>query len=128
MIFEKEPLMDSSDEDDVMGGHEEMLRCLDEEELKQLEIDPQLPDDQYVLAFKDKVVDIFNKERGRDETKRANLSDMKSTRIDVPMILQIPLLSPEELSHVNRTQTIIYANVKALIPLMREKLIVEEDE
>ena len=74
------------------------------------------------------MVDIFNKERGRDETKRANLSDMKSTRIDVPMILQIPLLSPEELSHVNRAQTIIYANVKALIPLMREKLIVEEDE
>ena len=56
-----------------------------------------MTDEEYVLKFKNHVVDIFNKERGKDEAKRANLRDMKSTQIENSVIVQIPLLTDDEI-------------------------------
>ncbi len=42
--------------------------------------------------FIEYVTDIFNKERGKDETKKANLGDIKSTQIDTALIIQQPLI------------------------------------
>ena len=44
-----------------------------------MEWDLNMSDEEYVRMFTDYVVDIFNRERGRDETKKANLGDLKTT-------------------------------------------------
>jgi hypothetical protein len=38
------------------------------------------------------------------------------------------LVSENDLTKINKTETIISGNVKALIPLMRERLILDYDE
>ena len=53
-----------------------------------LEIDTNLPDKEYVeLAIKD-AKKMFKQERGRTDTKKANLGDIQSTQIYTPQILQ----------------------------------------
>lgn len=52
---------------------------MDEAEFQSADFDLNLTDEEYVQLFMEHVVDIFNKERGRDEAKKANLGDIKST-------------------------------------------------
>ena len=60
---------------------------IDDEDLKAMDIDHQLSDSDYVEQFRKSVVKIFNKERGKNEAKRANLSDTKNTLIENSVIL-----------------------------------------
>lgn len=116
--------MDSSDEE--VGANE--VDYFDADEINDLSVDPTLSDREYVKRFTEKVERIFNSERGRDEAKKQNLSDVKSTQIDNSIIIQKPLLEEKELRDINKTQTMVYGNVKAVIPLMRERLMVELDD
>jgi hypothetical protein len=74
---------------------------------------------EYIRMFIEYVTDIFNKERGRDETKKANLGDIKSTQIDTALIIQQPLRNGSSSSNI--TDEVIMGNVKALIPVLRER-------
>lgn len=65
------------------------------------------------------------KEQGRVQAKKNNYGDTISTKIETSVIVQKPLISVNELSFISPTQTQIYGNVKALIPLARERLALE---
>ena len=53
-----------------------------------MEIDSKVKDDDYVNRLIDQAMRLFKAERGNQDGKRANLGDIKQTRIDVPLILQ----------------------------------------
>jgi hypothetical protein len=80
-------MMDSSDEE-FNDTDPRRLFHIDQSEFDLAGFDLNLSDEEYVQLFIDHVVDIFNKERGRDETKKANLGDIKATQIDTSVILQ----------------------------------------
>jgi hypothetical protein len=71
---------------------------------------------------------MFMNKKGREEAKKQDLSDVKSTQIDNAMIIQQPFRTTQELKTINKSETIISGNVKAIIPLMRERLKVELDK
>lgn len=77
--------MNSSNEDSTIYN-------LNDEDLDGQEIDLKLSDKEYVSKFIEYVTNIFNKERGKSEAKKANLSDLKSTRIENSTIIQFPLI------------------------------------
>lgn len=60
---------------------------IDDEDLKAMDLNSHLSDKEYVEIFKTNVVKIFNKERGKNEAKKANLSDTKNTIIENSVIL-----------------------------------------
>jgi hypothetical protein len=58
-----------------------------------MEIDTSLPDQEYVQISIKQAVRLFNQERGKKETKTANLGDIKSTNLKTPRILKEPFCS-----------------------------------
>jgi len=66
-------------------------------------------------------MDLFKKERGRAEARKENLSDQVNTVVCVPSILTS---HPAEGSEEGNFEV----NVKAMIPLKREKLVLEVEE
>lgn len=119
-----------SDEEEKREEHKLMNKAddfeIDDEDLKAMDINPKLSDQEYVELFRKNVVKIFDKERGRCEAKRANLSDTKNTRIENSIILNHSIFDrPNSQAPEN---FIIRGNVKAIIPLYREKLSLEADD
>ena len=70
---------------------------------------------------------FFNIDRGAKEAKAANLGDIKSTKIGIPFILSYPLFDPK-MAESEKKQTLIKGNVKAIVPIMREKFALEYEE
>lgn len=64
--------------------------------------------------------DLFKQDRGHRDTKRANLGDIRSTKIRTPEILQKPLYQCS--SDQEKSQTLVSGNIKAIVPLFRERL------
>ena len=56
-------------------------------QVKLLNMSTEITAEEYVKKFIEYVTDIFNKERGRDETKKANLGDIKSTQVDTSILI-----------------------------------------
>lgn len=78
------PLMDSSEDDMKLGDiiHQKKDAYEFEQNLDQpdfLEKINYINEQEYLKLFIQYVTDIFNKERGSGETKKANLGDIKST-------------------------------------------------
>ena len=87
------------------------------------DIDPTISNEEYVELSMKQAKKIFWKECGRTDTKRANLGDIKSTRVNIPQVLQTPIFT---CSQKDAATTYISGNIKALIPLFREKLRCED--
>lgn len=51
------------------------------------DIDPTLPNQEYVQQSIGIAKKLFNRERGNQGTKKANLGDIKSTKVNTPSIL-----------------------------------------
>lgn len=67
--------------------------------------------------------ELFKQDRGHRDTKRANLGDIRSTRIRTPEILQKPIYDcPED----EKSTTYVSGNIKAIVPLFRERLTCDE--
>ena len=79
-----------------------------------------LTDDEYVKMCIKQAKSFFNQDRGNTDGKKTNLGDIKSTKIESPFILNKPLYDCK-LSQADREKTMISGNLKAIIPLMREK-------
>lgn len=77
----------------------------------------ELTSPQYVAHCIQAAKAHFTKESG---TRKASLGDVISTRIESPYILSHHLFDPT-LSDSQRRKTLIKGNVKAIIPIMREK-------
>jgi hypothetical protein len=75
-----------------------------------------LTDEQYVNLKIQQNKNFFNVDRGHQAAKKANLGDIKSTKIESPFILNHTLFELSE----NKNKP-IRGTVKAMIPLMREK-------
>ena len=88
-----------------------------------LKFDKELDDESYVKICIKQARAFFNIDRGHSEAKKANLGDIKATKIDSPSILTYDLydsaMSPEM-----KARTPLVANIKAIIPLMREKFTI----
>ena len=56
-------------------------------------------------------------ERGRQEIKKANLGDIKETKVGVPLILQEPILT-----ETGQATGKVQGSLKAFVPFLREKL------
>ena len=84
-----------------------------------MDIDTSVSDEEFVRLSIERAKKLFRKEAGRADTKRANLGDIKSTRVNVPPILQQPLFSCSE---SEAATTMISGNIKAMVPLFREHL------
>ena len=111
---EKQPLLsrdmyDEEDQEQTLGVFAKLMRQ-----------QKNVSDQDYVKMFIDYVIDIFNKERGKDETKKANLADIKSTQVDTCSIITQALECD--------AKNLAVGNVKALIPLQRERLKLEWDQ
>lgn len=52
-----------------------------------MDIDPTVSDEEFVRLSIERAKKLFRKEAGRADTKRANLGDIKSTRVSIPPIL-----------------------------------------
>lgn len=66
---------------------------------------------------------FFNVDRGHTDAKKANLGDIKSTKIESPHILSYPLFEQNQ-----DKSKMIKGNVKAMVPLMREKFTLVYEE
>ena len=88
-----------------------------------MDIDPTVSNEEFVRLSIERAKKLFRKEAGRADAKRANLGDIKSTRVNIPPILQQPLFSCSEKEAAN---TMISGNIKAIVPLFREKLRCED--
>ena len=52
-----------------------------------MDIDTNVSDEEFVRLSIERAKKLFRKEAGRADTKRANLGDIKSTRVSIPPIL-----------------------------------------
>ena len=89
-----------------------------------MDIDTNLNPKEYVNRVIRYAEGLFKEDRGRSDTKRANLGDIKSTQITTPEIIQKLIYScatDEEKAH-----TYVTGNIKAIIPLFRERLTCDE--
>ena len=87
-----------------------------------------MTDEEYVKMCIQYVKELFNKERGREaNAKKLNLGDIIATKIETPIILHQHFLQLDQLSNL-QDDTQIYGNIKAMIPLFREKLVFEANE
>jgi hypothetical protein len=82
-----------------------------------------LTDDEYVKMKIRQNKCFFNVDRGHTDAKKANLGDIKSTKIESPYILSYPLFDQKE-----SKKQMMKGNVKAMIPLMREKFTLLYEE
>ena len=87
----------------------------------------EMTDDEYVQLQIKTAKNHFNIDRGSSEAKKANLGDIKSTKIESPYILSYPLFD-SKMDSTLKTQTLISGNIKAMIPLIREKFALEYEE
>lgn len=79
--------------------------------------------DQEYVAWQIKVMKkFFDLDRGAKEEKKANLGDIKSTKIESPYILNYTMYDPAMSSEEKKRQPLL-ANVKAVIPILREKFM-----
>jgi hypothetical protein len=62
----------------------------------------KLSNKEYCDMFVEYVMDLYNKERGRDDVKKNNLGDIKSTAIETSVIIQEPFVKYEELPKINK--------------------------
>ena len=107
---------------------EDMFNRDDEFFAKVLNIDKsELTDEEYVQMQIKIAKNHFNIDRGSSEAKKANLGDIKSTKIDSPYILSYPLFDAK-MSEDQKSKTQISGNIKAMIPLMREQFRLEYEE
>ena len=53
-----------------------------------LDIDTKVSNEEFVKLSIERAKKLFKREAGRADTKRANLGDIKSTRVNIPPILQ----------------------------------------
>ena len=53
-----------------------------------MDIDPNVSNEEFVRLSIERARKLFRKEAGRADTKRANLGDIKSTRVNIPPILK----------------------------------------
>jgi hypothetical protein len=84
-------------------------------------------DEQYVDWQIKMTEQMFKIDRGASDAKKANLGDIKSTKIESPFILSHPLYDPKLPEHLKAT-TLISGNIKAIVPIMREKFKLEYDK
>lgn len=138
------PIIDDSDDEEVVIKRDKNGKILlDNKERTELE-EMFSRDDAFfskVLDFDKNGIDdptyvkmcikqaraFFNIDRGHSEAKKANLGDIKSTKIDTPPILNFELYDLK-MEQEKKAKTVLKANVKALIPLMREKFTLEQEE
>ena len=73
-------------------GEDEMFGTLN----SQMDIDVALNPTEYVNRVIKYAEDLFKQDRGQKETKRANLGDIRSTKIRTPEILQKPIYNCSE--------------------------------
>ena len=95
---------------------------------KMMHIDKtDMTDEEYVQLCIKTAKNHFNIDRGCSEAKKANLGDIKSTKIESPYILSYSLFDPK-LEEKQKSETLISGNIKAMIPLIREKFALEYEE
>ena len=85
----------------------------------------QLSDEEQIKLFVGQTTELFQKERGKSVAKKNNYGDTISTQVETSVIIQQHLISPDALKCIEREKTMIYGNVKACIPLCRQKLRAE---
>ena len=86
-----------------------------------------MTDDQYVDWQIKVMKQFFNLDRGASDSKKANLGDIKSTKIESPYILSYPLFDPK-MKESDKSKTMVTGNIKAIVPIMREKYTLEYEE
>ena len=90
-----------------------------------MDIDESMPNGEYVDRVIQYAENLFKQDRGRQDTKRANLGDIRSTKIGTPEILQKPIYH-YDCSKDEKAQTFVSGNIKAIVPLFRERLSCDE--
>ena len=70
---------------------------------------------------------LFNIDRGCKDAKKTHLADIKSTKIETPALLNLPLFD-SKMSDEDKAKTVLKGNVKAIIPLCREKYHLEVEK
>jgi len=88
-----------------------------------MDIDTSLKPKEYVDKVIKHAEELFNQDRGRQDTKRANLGDIRSTKIRIPEVLQKPIY---ECNEEMKATTQVRGNIKAIVPLFRERLTCDE--
>lgn len=83
-------------------------------------------DKEIVRQFVEQTKELMDREKGKSIAKKLNLGDTISSRIEASVIIQEPLIKTEYQKCIDRKTTLIYGNVKAIIPLCRERLELEE--
>ena len=65
------------------------MTAFDDEDadMQDLDKDSAISDSEYVKRFTKRVEELFLTERGREEARKQNLSDVKSTQIDNAVII-----------------------------------------
>lgn len=82
---------------------------------------------EYVQKCISRSKKLFNIDRGCKDAKKTHLADIKSTKIDTPAILHLPLFDAR-MSTEDKATTVLKANVKAIVPLCREKYHLEVEK
>lgn len=85
----------------------------------------KMTDEQYVDCQIRIAKQFFNIDRGATEAKKINLGDIKSTKIESPAILSIPIFDPKINDPQIKKQTPVQGNIKAIVPIMRERYTLE---
>ena len=86
-------------------------------------MDTSLNPKEYVERKIKYAEDMFKQDRGHRDSKRANLGDIRPTTIRTPEILQKTLY---RCADSEKSQEYVSGNIKAIIPLFREKLTCDE--
>ena len=89
-----------------------------------MDIDTHMNPKEYVNRVIRYAEGLFKEDRGRSDTKRANLGDIKSTQIGTPEILKKPIYSCA--TEEEKANTYVTGNIKAMVPLFRERLTCDE--
>lgn len=88
-----------------------------------MDLDTSMNSKDYVEKKIKYAEEMFAQDRGHRDSKRANLGDIRPTTIRTPEILQKPLYSCAE---ADKSQVYVSGNIKAIIPLFRERLTCDE--
>lgn len=88
----------------------------------------QMTDQQYVDYMIATNKQYFNMDRGATDAKKINLGDIKSTKIESPFILNHSLYDQNIKDEKEKRSKPIFGNIKAMIPIMREKFFLEYEE
>ena len=84
--------------------------------------DAEMKPGEYVNRVIRHVEALFKQDRGRKEAKKANLGDIRSTKIRTPEILRDAVYDCSNQSQEYKASTYVSGNIKAIVPLFREKL------